>query len=31
LLELRLEQGPIGKDAAAAALREWATQHGVGG
>jgi poly(A) polymerase len=30
LLELRLEQGPVGKDAAAAALREWAAQHGVG-
>jgi len=30
LLELRLESGPIGKDAAAAALREWAVEHGVG-
>ncbi|HEY0870473.1 MAG TPA: CCA tRNA nucleotidyltransferase, partial [Acidothermaceae bacterium] len=30
LLELRLDVGPIGKDAAAAALREWATEHGVG-
>ena len=30
LLELRLDQGPIGKDAAAAALREWAAEHGVG-
>ena len=30
LLELRLEQGPIGKDAAAAALRDWAAQHDVG-
>jgi poly(A) polymerase len=30
LLELRLEQGPIGKEAAAAALREWAAEHGVG-
>jgi poly(A) polymerase len=30
LLELRLDRGPIGKDAAAAALREWAREHGVG-
>jgi len=30
LLELRLEQGPIGKDAAKAALLEWAAEHGVG-
>jgi poly(A) polymerase len=30
LLELRLDAGPIGKDAAAAALREWAAEHGVG-
>jgi poly(A) polymerase len=30
LLELRLDVGPIGKDAASAALREWAAEHGVG-
>jgi poly(A) polymerase len=30
LLELRLDRGPVGKEAAAAALREWAAQHGVG-
>jgi poly(A) polymerase len=30
LLELRLDAGPIGKDAASAALREWAAEHGVG-
>ena len=30
LLELRLDAGPIGKDAAAAALRQWAAEHGVG-
>jgi poly(A) polymerase len=30
LLEVRLDLGPIGKDAAAAALREWAAEHGVG-
>jgi poly(A) polymerase len=30
LLEVRLDLGPIGKDAAAAALREWALEHGVG-
>jgi poly(A) polymerase len=30
LLELRLEQGPVGKDAAAEALRGWAAEHGVG-
>jgi poly(A) polymerase len=30
LLELRLDVGPIGKDAAAAALREWGAEHGVG-
>jgi poly(A) polymerase len=31
LLELRLERGPIGKEAAASALKEWAAEHGVGG
>jgi poly(A) polymerase len=30
LLELRLDAGPIGKDAASAALREWGAEHGVG-
>ena len=30
LLELRLDAGPIGKDAASAALRQWAAEHGVG-
>jgi poly(A) polymerase len=30
LLELRLDAGPIGNDAASAALRQWATEHGVG-
>jgi poly(A) polymerase len=30
LLELRLDEGPIGKEAATAALREWAAEHGVG-
>jgi poly(A) polymerase len=30
LLELRLEQGPVGKDAAAQALRGWAAEHGIG-
>ena len=30
LLELRLEQGPVGKEAAAVALRDWAAEHGVG-
>ena len=31
LLELRLDAGPIGKDAASAALRQWAAEHDVGG
>jgi poly(A) polymerase len=31
LLELRLDAGPIGKDAASAALRQWAAEHRVGG
>jgi poly(A) polymerase len=30
LTELRIEQGPIGKDAAAAALRSWAHEHRIG-
>ncbi len=30
LLELRLDAGPIGKEAASAALRQWAAEHGVG-
>ncbi|MBX6370678.1 MAG: CCA tRNA nucleotidyltransferase [Acidothermus sp.] len=30
LLELRLEQGPIGKENAAAVLRRWAAEHGIG-
>jgi poly(A) polymerase len=30
LTEVRIEQGPIGKDAATAALREWAAEHGIG-
>ncbi len=30
LLELRLDAGPMGKDAASAALRQWAAEHGVG-
>jgi poly(A) polymerase len=30
LLELRLDAGPIGKDAASAALRRWAAEHEVG-
>jgi poly(A) polymerase len=30
LTELRIERGPIGKDAASAVLREWAAEHGVG-
>ncbi len=30
LLELRLDAGPIGKPAAAAALAEWASEHGIG-
>jgi poly(A) polymerase len=30
LLELRLDAGPIGKAAAAAALAEWASEHGIG-
>lgn len=30
LLELRLDAGPIGKEAAATALRAWAAEHGVG-
>jgi poly(A) polymerase len=30
LLELRVEQGPMGKDAAADALRAWAAEHGIG-
>jgi poly(A) polymerase len=30
LLELRLDAGPIGKEAAAAALREWAGEHRIG-
>jgi poly(A) polymerase len=29
LLELRLERGPIGKENAAAVLREWAAEHGI--
>ena len=30
LLELRLDGGPIGTEAASAALRQWAAEHGVG-
>jgi poly(A) polymerase len=30
LTELRIERGPIGKDAATAALREWAHEHHIG-